>query len=166
MRKDVIVALGLIVLAVTSRLITHQWNFTAVGAVSLISGLIISRRLLAASVPLVSLIVSDYFIGFHSTMGSVYVAYIAMVFMTILMKPETMKTFVMTALLGSFAFFIISNLGVYFEGLLYPMTFSGLVDCFTMALPFYKWDLLSTVSVGAILYKIASLNRDFLTIKA
>jgi hypothetical protein len=55
------------------------------------------------------------------------------------------------ALLGPTSFFIISNYGVWANGMnTYPHTFAGLVGCYVAAIPFYRNDLVSTSIVLAV----------------
>lgn len=46
---------------------------------------------------------------------------------------------------GSFLFFIMSNFGVWWQGGMYPLTTQGLLQCYWMALPFYKNTVLSDI---------------------
>ena len=50
---------------------------------------------------------------------------------------------------ASFSFFIISNLGVWFFH--YPHTFSGLLTCFTLAIPFFVNSLAGDLFYSSIL---------------
>lgn len=48
--------------------------------------------------------------------------------------------------LASFGFFLVSNLGVWLYW--YPHTFTGLITCFTLALPFYTRTLAGDIVFG------------------
>ena len=58
----------------------------------------------------------------------------------------------------SLAFFVISNLAVWSMGQWYPLTFGGLVHCFTAAIPFFKYtfcgDMFFTISCFSVWYVI------------
>jgi hypothetical protein len=56
------------------------------------------------------------------------------------------------AITGSTAYFLISNFGVWLGWGLYPHTWTGLLDCYIAALPYYRNSLLSTFVVGALLF--------------
>ena len=53
---------------------------------------------------------------------------------------------------GSTLFFLVSNLGVWLEGLLYPRTAEGLVACYVAAIPFYRNQLVGDLAYSALLF--------------
>ena len=57
-----------------------------------------------------------------------------------------------SSLFGSFLFFVITNFGTWTTGLMYPLSFSGLMTCYTMGIPFYKTALLSNLLFSCIFY--------------
>lgn len=153
MKKDLIYAVCLILIAVISRLVPHGWNFTAMGAVAVIAGFLISHRALAITTVLSALLISDAFIIFHNTMLAVYAGYILMTVVGILLSSnKNFKRILAASFIGSVSFFLVSNLGVWFEGQLYPQTWDGLVQCFTMAVPFFRNEALSTVMLSPVIY--------------
>ena len=62
------------------------------------------------------------------------------------------------SLAGAVYFFLISNFMVWIGGgkdinnLPYPRSFSGLMLCFSEALPFFKWSVLSTLLFNGIFF--------------
>jgi hypothetical protein len=66
---------------------------------------------------------------------------------------------------ASLAFFVISNLGVFLVGGLYPMSWSGLVECFVMALPFWRSSLMADLGFGvpALIWVAPWLKAQLLT---
>ena len=52
---------------------------------------------------------------------------------------------------GAVIFFIISNFGVWFTGILYQHSLEGLIQCYIMALPFFTNTLLSTIIFSLII---------------
>ncbi len=63
-------------------------------------------------------------------------------------------------LLGSLIFFIISNLGVWLGGS-YGYSFSGLVSCYILALPFFSYTIISSLVFSVIIetiYKVYQKN--------
>ena len=67
------------------------------------------------------------------------------------------------ALGGSTLFFVTSNLATWGEGLLYPMTFSGLVDCYIEAIPYFRntiaADLLGTAIFSSAWHRSSNVPR-------
>jgi hypothetical protein len=53
---------------------------------------------------------------------------------------QTKKPSVFTILLSSIGFFIITNFGVWI--LSYPKSWTGLIECYTLAIPFFRNSLL------------------------
>ncbi len=51
------------------------------------------------------------------------------------------------SLASSTLFFLVTNFGVWLQGGLYPLTVAGLVDCYVMAIPFFK-----TTVAGDLVY--------------
>ena len=163
MKKDLTLAFLLLSMAVFTRLIPHGWNITLMGAVALSAGFLISRKSIAVLVPLVAVIISDLFLGFHSTIYYVYGAYILMVAMTSGVGQNRWGTVLATSALGSFLFFLITNFGVWHLEGLYPHTFSGLMQSYIMGLPFYRGQFVADV-VGsfAIVYAFNFLLKKVL----
>lgn len=166
MKKDLIMAFGLILVAVTSRMIPHAWNFTAVGAVAILAGLFIQNRKIAILTPLLVLLISDLFIQDpNNTMVTVYLGFISMTVISFFIKRV-----LPAALLGSLSFFLISNFGVWIEGQLYPHNFAGLVHCYQMAISFFKNEFVSNLIGSLVLsysiqYFSKKLNQDSLAIQ-
>lgn len=166
MKKDLIMAFGLILVAVISRMIPHAWNFTAVGAVAILAGLFIQNRKIAILTPLLVLLISDLFIQDpNNTMVTVYLGFISMTVISFFIKRV-----LPAALLGSLSFFLISNFGVWIEGQLYPQNFAGLVHCYQMAIPFLKNEFVSNLIGSLVLsysiqYFSKKLNQDSLAIQ-
>ncbi|MDP6570699.1 MAG: hypothetical protein QGF57_05610, partial [Candidatus Marinimicrobia bacterium] len=52
----------------------------------------------------------------------------------------------------SLLFFIVTNFGVWFAGTFYAKTFAGLVQCFTMAIPFFANSLAGDIMYAALLF--------------
>ena len=55
------------------------------------------------------------------------------------------KNLLIYSLLGSFIFFIFSNFGVWYFSTIYENNLNGLMNCYIMAIPFFKNTLISTI---------------------
>lgn len=127
-----------ILIGVFSRIAPHPANMTAIGAVSLFSGLRIKGKS-AFFVPLVTMFLSDMVLGFHSVMWATYSSLLVAVALGRWIKNHQSISWIFGAtLFSSLSFFFLTNFAVWFEGFLYPKTFSGFVECFIMALPFFR----------------------------
>jgi hypothetical protein len=139
------VLISFVLIAALSRLLPHPPNFAPITAMSLFAGAYFTRKQLAFLVPLLAMILSDFFLGFHVI--SIFV-YMAFAFITLL-GQRSGKVSPKLVLLGSISFFIISNMGVWL--LYYPLTMEGLITCFTLAVPFFATSLLGDAVYSVVL---------------
>ena len=130
MNRNIII-ISLIFLAVITRLLPHPPNFTPITGIALFAVNRFSDKRLAFSLPLLCMIVTDFFIGFHSIVPFVYLSIIGISCIGYFSK----KIISVTILKSSLLFFIISNFGVWLVG--YPNSIAGFLACYTMALPFF-----------------------------
>ena len=126
-----IVIISLIFLAVITRLLPHPPNFTPITGIALFAVNRFSDKKLAFLLPLLCMIVTDFFIGFHLIVPFVYLSIIGISCVGYFSK----KISISTILKSSILFFIISNFGVWLVG--YPNSIAGFLACYTMALPFF-----------------------------
>ena len=122
--------------AVLFRLLPHLPNFTPITAIALFGGLYFTNKSMAYLVPLFIMVLSDLFLGFYSISIFVYAAFLLISFI----GTQTKKPSVFTILLSSISFFIITNFGVWLMG--YPKTWTGFIECYTLAIPFFGNSLL------------------------
>ena len=135
---DRLLALVLIAAGVFFRLMPHPDNFTPALSLALFAGVTLPPAL-ALSVPLFLMMISDWVIGPHSLYLVVWASFLLMVGVGIWAgKVPGWKRPLMGIVGGSFAFFVLSNLGVFLFENMYPKTWAGLVECFVMALPFFR----------------------------
>ena len=132
----------LIVFGVLARLMPHPPNFSPVTAIALFSGLNFTNKKIAFTVPLIVLIISDFFLGFSLVNLFVYFSFLTIVFIGTQIK----KIKYYNILFSSIMFFIISNFGVWIIG--YPLNFEGLILCYTMAIPFFGYSICGDLFFG------------------
>ena len=72
--------LVLIIFGIISRIIPHPPNFSPVTAIALFSGLNFFNKKIAFTIPLVILIISDFFLGFSLINLFVYISFLTVVF--------------------------------------------------------------------------------------
>jgi len=138
--------MAFVLIAILSRLLPHLPNFTAVTATALFAGRHFKNRVLAFAVPLLVMMISDLILGFYTISWFVYASFAAVVFL----GQWSQKMNVLTVLTSSFAFFIISNFGVWLLG--YPLTLEGFLACYTAAIPFFRNAVLGDLFYASILY--------------
>ncbi|MCY3997786.1 MAG: hypothetical protein OXE55_00320 [Flavobacteriaceae bacterium] len=165
--KQLWVFMGLVFLALISRLLPHPPNFAPMTAIALVSGNYFNDKPTAVVLPILAMLITDFFIGFH---GLIPVVYLSLLITTI-MGMVVSKVSIWNVLLGSIIFFVITNFGVWFGGG-YAYTWEGLLMCYTMAIPFlansiagdifYSWAILMTLFIVEDRNYLKNLRRVFM----
>ncbi len=153
MNKKIIIVLLLILLGFSARLLPHPANFAPIGAIALFAGMYLPKRL-AIILPIVMMFSSDLIIGMYNPkiMIAVYASFILMGLIGLLVrKNKKLSTVLGGTLLGSFLFFLITNFAVWAFGTMYLHNLSGLIQSYTMAIPFFKNSLLGNLFYVGIL---------------
>ena len=143
----------LIVLGAFSRVIEHAPNFTPVITIAIMSGLFIKNKYVMI-IPLGIMLLSDLFIDSYQIALAFWV-YLPIIFVCYLayLSKSNRSNIVKFSVFGPIIFFIVSNFGVWFSGG-YPKTFEGLITCYTVAIPFFKNTLSSTIIFNAMVVAI------------
>ena len=151
------VSIGIFVALAASRFIPHPPNFTSLIALSFYVPALLGPRYIPALI--LCFVLTDFFIGFHSvvlfTWGSVLlIGLISKYFVNNIIKR------ISGALFGAILFFLITNFGVWSVGL-YGYSIEGLITCYTLAIPFFAYSLISTFIFASFietLYKLKFFN--------
>jgi hypothetical protein len=135
----------IVILALSlTRLIPHPWNFSPMLAVGVFSGFYFRQFYASVFIVIFSMFVGDLFLGFHSTMFFTYIALAIAVLIGIYVKHFKFKEIFYSGLTSSIFFFIITNFGAWLTLEMYVKNFSGLVQSYLMAIPFFQNTLIST----------------------
>jgi hypothetical protein len=136
---------GILLMAVLSRLLPHPDNFTPLAALALFGGATFSRRSVAFALLMGVLLISDlcmevfYGYGLYPGMWVNYLAFASIVAIGLLLRSErSVPAIALGAIAGSVWFFLLSNFGTWLASGMYAHTFEGLVQCYTMGLPFFR----------------------------
>lgn len=126
------------------RLVPHWYNFTPVAALALFGAATFERKWLGLAAPLAAMLLSDTLIGFHSSMGAVYISFaltwllgLWAVRRTNLQQPATGRIAI-ASITSSILFFLITNFAVWYGSTYYPQTAVGLMTCYAAGLAFYN----------------------------
>lgn len=152
--------------AAFSRLFPHPPNFAPIGAMALFGAAYFSKKHIALILPIVAMWLSDlvinnvvyaqYFEGFTFFYQGFYWTYVAFIVIGVLgffmLKKIQLKSVVFASLLAAILFFVISNFGVWASGTMYPKNFSGLLACYTAAIPFFKNTLMGNLVYSGVLF--------------
>ena len=162
------VALGLILGAAMLRLIPHPPNFAPVGALALFSGARL-KGWQAYLVPVLAMLITDpilsHMAGYPAYSRATLVIYLSVLMYVLLgrgflQNSSKLIRIASVAFLGSVQFFLITNLMVWGGGTLYPHTPSGLLLCYTEALPFFGYTLGGDLVYAAILFGTYAVLKD------
>ena len=152
------ISLGVFIALAASRFIPHPPNFTTLLALSFYVPVLLGVRYLP--ILILSFIATDLIIGFHGvtlfTWGSVILIGLGSRFFT-----KNILNRVSGSLLGVCLFFIITNFGVWSLGA-YGYNLNGIISCYTLALPFFGYSLISTFIFSAVIegiYKYLGFKR-------
>ena len=151
------ISIGIFIALAASRFIPHPPNFTSLLALSFYVPALLGIRYLPVLV--IGFIITDLVIGFHGvilfTWGSVILIGLGSNFFA-----RTILNRIFGSLLGASLFFIITNFGVWTLGS-YTYTFEGLLLCYTLAIPFFTYTLISTFIFSGVIegvYKFSILK--------
>lgn len=160
----VLVAVFLIIIAASVRLIIPIPNVSPIASMALMGGAFFQNSIIALLIPILTLFASDAIIGFYNPllMFGVYAAFVFMVFIgKNLIKQITIKNVILASILASLSFYIITNFFVWLEGLLYPRTFQGLVLSYWNAIPFLFYELFGTLFFNVLFFGSYYLSFRF-----
>lgn len=134
------ISIGIFVALAASRFIPHPPNFTSLIALSFYIPALFGRKYIPAII--ISFAVTDLIIGFHAvtffTWGSVLlIGSISNYFSNAMLKRLS------GALFGAVIFFVVTNFGVWISGM-YGYTLNGFITCYTLAIPFFAYSVIST----------------------
>lgn len=146
-RTNILLAAGLILLAVVVRIVNyelHIYNLAPVAALGLFSGAVLKNKRIAYLLPLLAMFISDTYIQLFTPMQGfydisqffVYGSMAIITFMGTTMKNHKALRVVGYSIAGSAIFFVLSNFGTFLTGY-WGLNFEGLVTTYLMALPFY-----------------------------
>lgn len=143
----------LIPLGAIARLLPHLPNFTPIGGMALFGAAHGSRRS-AIIAPLVALALSDMLIGGHATMPYVYASFviISLMGMFVFRKGISMPRVIGASIGSSMILFVVSNFGVWASGTMYAPTWSGLMTCYLMALPYLRNTMLGDLFYAGVFF--------------
>lgn len=160
--NETILAFSLIVVAILFRLMPHPANFAPVAAVSLFAGAKLNKKY-AIWIPLLIMIVSDIFLGLHSTIAFTWGSFALIGLLGLWLKGrENIGNILVGALTGSLLFYFVTNFGVWAATPLYAKTLNGLVSCYVMAIPFFRNTLMSDLFFAGVLFGTYELAKSFL----
>ncbi len=153
--KRNIIITGIVLIAAASRVAAHflgyGMNFSPIMAIALFSGAYFEDRRTAFVVPIISMLLSDIFIGFHATMWAVYAGFALAVFIGRYLNNNISAVKVLGAsLAGSIAFFVITNFAYWIS--YNPISIAGFTKTYIDAIPFFRNSIAGDLVYTAALF--------------
>ena len=144
------ISIAIFLALASSRFIPHPPNFTSLIALGFYVPAFFGMKFLP--VLILSFIVTDLIIGFHSTVFFTWGSVILIGFLAQFFKSSIIYR-ISGSLLGAILFFIITNFGVWSTGY-YGYTLSGFISCYVLAIPFFVYTFISTLSFSVLIETI------------
>lgn len=152
-KNNLLLILIITAIVLGSRFLPHTPNFSPLLAVTLFTAVYADKKLFF--LPFLVLFISDIFIGFYTVgvMFSVYFSLLVTLFLGRLLGRHynAINTF-SASLLSGLLFFLVTNLAVWYFGDWYTRDLNGLINCYALAIPFFKTTLVSNLLYTGILF--------------
>jgi hypothetical protein len=143
----------LVVLAVISRLLPHPSNVSPLMAIALFSGAHFAHKRDALWVPLLAWFISDLFLGFHALQPVIYGLVLLMAIAGWSLREQNSPIKVLGySLSGSLVFFLVTNFFVWLTQGMYQFSLAGLIQCYTLAIPFLQNTVAGDVFFNVLLF--------------
>lgn len=176
--SSVLLAVLLILAAAASRVIMYPHNFSPMIGMAVFAGAVIKDRRLAFALPLFSMFLSDLmfevfniapgFWGWGQLAGYCIFALITIIAFNL--KKINFLNVAGFSILSSVIFFILSNAAFFiFDNPVYhtyPNNFSGFIDCYVAAIPFFRTSLAADLVYSGVLFSAYYLLERFTVKKA
>ena len=158
------ISLGILLVLATSRFIPHPPNFTSLIALSFYVPAFFGLKYIW--IVFIAYFITDIILGLHSTLLFTWGSVLLIGFISKYLN-HSLKYRLFGVLFASLLFFVITNFGVWLLGM-YDYSFKGLLESYTMAIPFYKNTILSTLIYSLIIetifkfYTLKTSEKSFL----
>lgn len=145
---------------------TFGWNISPIPALCLLGGAYFSSGRVSIGIGLCAVLLSDLLIYsisgypfFYKSLPFVYAGFLLYGIAGLSLREHRSAGRIATvAILSELAFFLVSNFGEWAVGdNLYPKSFSGLIECYVAAIPFWKNSLLGMCIYTPILFGLFEL---------
>ena len=154
MKKNIFLFTLLIAIGIAGRMLPHVWNTTPMLAVILFGSTYLGKKYSALTL-LIIMGISDFFLGTYQwqIMISVYLSFgLACFAGDFIKKYKGIATIIATPLAFSILFYLVTNWAVWQFSPLYNHSFQGLIDSYTMAIPFFKNSLTGDLVYTVLLF--------------
>ena len=163
-RKELIlIAVIAVFITALSKIFIDTPNFSPIGAIALMAGAFIGRKVWAFVLPIIALFLADILISgtspiyqeyfWSSGMFFTYLGFLIIVLLGVFIHKKVNLVSVIGGSLGAAVlFFVFSNFGSFLFLPEYTKDLNGLVLCYTRAIEFFRATLFSQVLFSVILF--------------
>ena len=148
----------------------YPWNFSPLLPLCLFGAACYATRTMAYLAPLTIYVTGDLGIwlvtgrtdwAFYGAQPVLYLSVALVVACGFFLRTDrSWPKIAATGLTSAIVFFVVSNFGVWAfgDGLRYPLTMTGLVDCYVQAIPFFRNTFISMALFLSLLFSPVSLR--------
>ena len=123
-------------------------------------GAYFTKKWLAFIVPLAALFLTDLIIGFYSQMWVVYLSFMLIVVIGMsLQGTKKPGKVILASISASVSFFVITNFVMWYGSSLYPQNFTGIMESYTAAIPFFSYTLLGDLFYVGIMFGVFEIAK-------
>jgi hypothetical protein len=163
--RDVLVFILLVSIGVAGRWGQPEWCFTPTAAAAIFAGCYFTRLAVAALVPVAILATSDILLEAHDNVAVMLATYAVMTLPVLFGRwlassrepGRTAWRLVICGIVPATLFWLVTNFAVWAFQSDYEKTWAGLIQCYAMAVPFFRWMLAGDVFYLAVLLGCAAL---------
>lgn len=156
-------AIFLIIAGVLLRLVPHIPNVAPIAGMALFGGTYLNKKY-ALIIPLAAMIISDMFLGFSASTPLVYTSFVITGFLGLwLRNHKNFGTVIGASLLSSTIFYVLTNFNFWYATALYPKNFSGMIDAYVMALPFFRNTIFGDLFYTGVFFGSYELVKVFVS---
>jgi hypothetical protein len=163
--SDLFVFALLVAIGIAGRWGQPEWCFTPTAAAAIFAGYYFARIGVAVAVPFAILLISDLLLPAYNSFAVMVATYAVMLvpvwfgrlFRTPTGAPQTALRYAVCGIVPATLFFLVSNFAVWAFQSDYAKNWAGLVQCYWVAAPFYRWMLAGDVFYLVLLFSCAAL---------
>ena len=140
------ITFGIIIVFVLalSRVLPHPPNFTPILGMAFFAGAVFDKKIYAYFIPILAMLISDLYLGFHAGMPIIYFAICVCILIgTFFHSKLNLTTSFLGICTGVISFYLISNFAVWYGSGIYSSDLNGIITCYLMAIQFLQNTFLS-----------------------
>ena len=150
-------------LALVGRWLQPAWNCTPLAAVAVMGGLLFANWRWAVLLPVTALTLGNLLLPTYGSLAQLLAVYACWILPVVLgrwlRRQETGSRLIACGLLPAICFYLVTNFVVWCDGRTYSTTWTGLLECYTAALPFFRTMLAGDLCYLALCYGCLAVWR-------